>query len=209
MLNRIAIAGVAAAAGLLMSSAAVAAPAIAETNVNVRAGPGTNYPTVDRMRAGERVNVDRCLPGFRWCHVQRNGADGWVAATTLRDFQQRPFERYAFSFNIPQLGFTIGLGQSGIIVRPGQPPGPPQVARVCFYEHANYEGGSFCALEGQANARLGQTWNDKISSIRLENGASVTVCEHWDYQGRCQIYRNNLAFVGPQNNDLISSYRVM
>jgi hypothetical protein len=88
----------------------------------------------------------------------------------------------------------------------GQPP--QQVARVCFYEHANYEGSSFCAMEGQANARLGQTWNDKVSSIRIEGSAQVTVCEHWDYQGRCQVFRNDLPYVGNNNNDLISSYRV-
>jgi uncharacterized protein YraI len=207
LLKKIGIGGAAAAAALLVSSAAaLAAPAVAESTVNVRAGPGTNYPVLARMRTGERVNVDRCIPGFRWCHVQRNGTDGWVAATSLRDFRQRPFERYAFSFNIPQLGFTIGLGQSGLEIRPNQPPRPPQVARVCFYEHANYAGSSFCALEGQANARLGQTWNDKISSIRVEGGAQLTVCEHWDYQGSCQVYRGNVAFVG--NNDTISSYRV-
>ena len=128
LINKIAFGSATAIAALVLSSAvAAAAPALAESNVNVRAGPGTNYPVVDRMQTGERVNVDRCIPGFSWCHVQRNGADGWVTATSLRDFQQRPFERYAYSFNIPQLGFTVGLGQSGIVVRPGQPPGSAQV----------------------------------------------------------------------------------
>jgi uncharacterized protein YraI len=207
LLNKIAIAGGTAAIGfLLFSSTALAATAYPTTSLNVRSGPGTGYAVVNRLSPGERVNVDRCIPGFRWCHVQASGADGWVSSAYLRDTRSRPLNQFAFSLNIPQLGFTIGLGQSGIVVRPGQPP--QQLARVCFYEHANYQGNSFCVREGQANARLGQTWNDKISSIRVQGGAQVRVCEHWDFQGTCRVYRGNVAFVGPGNNDIISSYRV-
>jgi hypothetical protein len=210
LLAKIMFGGVAAIAGLAATStAALSATAFSSTALNVRSGPGANYAVVDRMNAGERVNVDRCIPGFRWCHVQRNGADGWVSAAYLRDTQRRPLNQFAFNLNIPQLGFTIALGQDGLVVRPGQPPQPPRAGRACFYEHANYQGRSFCAVEGQANARLGATWNDRISSIRLDNGAEARVCEHWGFEGRCRVVTRDLAFVGQPNNDIISSYRVM
>src|SRR5215212_2324902 len=106
MLNKIAIAGAAAAASLLMSSAALAATAFSTTSLNVRSGPGTGYAVVDRLYAGEQVTVDRCVPGYRWCHVDTAaGADGWVSAASLRDAQRRPLNQFAFNANIPQLRF--------------------------------------------------------------------------------------------------------
>jgi uncharacterized protein YgiM (DUF1202 family) len=161
-------------AGLLVSEAASAITATARTSVNVRAGASTASRVVDRLYAGERVNVDRCTGFFRWCHVQHPGPDGWVVAAYLR------------------------FG----VVAP-----PPQAGTVCFYEHVNYQGARFCVRRGQSNARLSATWNDRISSIRVQGGARVTVCEHWDYRGRCQTITGNRSSLG-SFNDLISSYRV-
>ena len=64
-----------AAAGVLALTAgvAMAAPAIATTNLNVRSGPGTGYSVVDALPAGERVNVIGCSAG--WCEISM-GADG-------------------------------------------------------------------------------------------------------------------------------------
>jgi hypothetical protein len=47
------------AAALLVTSAVAAAafPAVATNSVTVRAGPGNNYPPVDRLYPGERVDV--------------------------------------------------------------------------------------------------------------------------------------------------------
>jgi hypothetical protein len=47
------------AVGLVVVSAVAAAafPAVATTNVSVRAGPGNNYPVVDRLYPGQTVNV--------------------------------------------------------------------------------------------------------------------------------------------------------
>lgn len=47
------------AAGLVLLSAVAASafPAVATNSATVRAGPGNNYPVVDRLYPGERVDV--------------------------------------------------------------------------------------------------------------------------------------------------------
>lgn len=76
-----ALAGVTAFAGVL---SAEAAPARTTANVSVRSGPGTHYRIVGHLRAGDRVNVNRCAPSRRWCHVQsRRTRSGWINARFL------------------------------------------------------------------------------------------------------------------------------
>lgn len=71
------------AAMLVLGStvASMAATAYATTNVNVRSGPGPSYRQVDVLRAGQRVDVDRCTGS--WCYVVKAGPDGWVSANYL------------------------------------------------------------------------------------------------------------------------------
>lgn len=73
--------GLAAMLALGTTAASLAATAYATTNVNVRSGPGPGYRQVDVLRAGERVNVDRCRGS--WCYVIKSGPDGWVSANYL------------------------------------------------------------------------------------------------------------------------------
>jgi len=61
-----------------------AARAVVTANVSVRSGQSTQYRVVGRLRSGERVNVTRCAPSRRWCHVQsRRTRDGWVSSRYL------------------------------------------------------------------------------------------------------------------------------
>ena len=73
--------GIAAAALLGSSIAALAAPAYATANVNVRSGPGTGYGQVDVLRRGDSVDIDYCRGS--WCFVNKSGPDGWVSASYL------------------------------------------------------------------------------------------------------------------------------
>jgi hypothetical protein len=73
-----------AAAGLALafgSAAAVAAEAASTTSLNVRSGPGPGYRVVDVLRAGERVDIQRCVGS--WCYITHPGPDGWVSANYL------------------------------------------------------------------------------------------------------------------------------
>lgn len=73
--------GIAVAALVGSSAAALAAPAFATSNVNVRSGPGTGYDQIDVLRRGEAVDIDYCRGS--WCLVRKSGPDGWVSANYL------------------------------------------------------------------------------------------------------------------------------
>jgi uncharacterized protein YraI len=75
---------VALAAGLLALGveAASAAPGEATAKANVRQGPGTQYKIVDSVKAGELVDIAKCVDG--WCYIGKVGTDGWVAQAYLK-----------------------------------------------------------------------------------------------------------------------------
>jgi uncharacterized protein YraI len=74
-------AGMALIGGLTVSDAALAATStIAVTDLNVRSGPGPEYPVVGLVGAGQQAIVTGCIHGSKWCSVD-NG--GWVYSDYL------------------------------------------------------------------------------------------------------------------------------
>lgn len=69
------------AALLLSAGSALAVPATAESNVNVRSGPGTDYPVVGALSAGESVDAGNCSGS--WCQVRFGGGSGFVSRNYL------------------------------------------------------------------------------------------------------------------------------
>ncbi len=71
------------AAALVMLSApsAQAAPALATNAVNLRQGPGTNFPIVATIPGGSQVDVSGCRG--QWCAVTWQGRTGYSIATSL------------------------------------------------------------------------------------------------------------------------------
>lgn len=84
-----------------MAGAALAAPAVATSNVNVRSGPGTGYGVVDTLRRGVRVDVQGCQGG--WCYIEKSGPDGWVSWQYLAEASRptRPSATFQFNFGTP------------------------------------------------------------------------------------------------------------
>ena len=71
------IALLAAASALLLSAgAASAAPAVAEAAVNLRAGPGTQYPVIGSIPSGATVDIAGCTGS--WCQVDFAGETGFA-----------------------------------------------------------------------------------------------------------------------------------
>ena len=66
----------AASALLLSAGAASAAPAVVEASVNLRAGPGTQYPVVGAIPGGATVDVAGCTES--WCRVNFAGETGFA-----------------------------------------------------------------------------------------------------------------------------------
>ena len=77
------------ALSLLFALAAAPASAsepvsVATADVNLRAGPGTQYPIVTTIPYGSSVSLYGCTAGVTWCDVGWAGERGWVAATYLQ-----------------------------------------------------------------------------------------------------------------------------
>lgn len=70
-----------AAAMVLLTGSAFAAPAKANTNANIRSGPGISYRIVATLEKGEYIIVRSC--SAKWCKVTRPYMDGYVARTLL------------------------------------------------------------------------------------------------------------------------------
>jgi len=80
-MNGAQIASLSAALMALSVQCAAAAPALAVHDVNVRQGPGTNYPIVTTIPGGSNVEVLNCYG--EWCSVTWNGQSGYAIARNL------------------------------------------------------------------------------------------------------------------------------
>lgn len=197
-----AIALVCAAAVVFLPTMAAAAPGEATGSVNVRSGPGTSFEIVDRLSAGEDVDVLGCRLG--WCYIQHPGPDGYVSSSYVRRTGGGASfgSNFNLSFNFPQGSISIGVG-------PGTPTPPPSGSLpgdVCFYSGAGFTGSRFCMDQGELTPYVGPEWNNRISSIRNPDGFRVLVCDDAGYDD-CRTYRTSARNLGDFNN-VISSIRI-
>jgi uncharacterized protein YraI len=73
-------------------------------DVHLRAGPAREYPVVAVLQAGISIEVNACLPDYRWCDVSVGVDRGWVYAKNIvTTYQGR---------DVPLLtyGAVIGIG---------------------------------------------------------------------------------------------------
>ena len=69
---------------LALSGAALADTMVsATTDLNVRAGPGPQYPVIGVLAAGQATTLKGCLENSKWCSVAEAGGDGWVFSDYL------------------------------------------------------------------------------------------------------------------------------
>ncbi|TCU17209.1 DUF1236 domain-containing protein [Rhizobium sullae] len=76
------LAGAVLAASAGFAHAEMTATAI--NDLNVRSGPGPQYPSVGVATRGSPALLDGCIQGSRWCRVDVNGMRGWVYAEYLQ-----------------------------------------------------------------------------------------------------------------------------
>jgi hypothetical protein len=79
--------------------------------------------------------------------------------------------------------------------------------QACFYADADYRGQSFCLSPGQTYRNLDGFFNDKISSISVDGGVTVTMYSDADYRGRDMTINRDLSNMSdyPGWNDTVSS----
>ncbi|MBU1175176.1 MAG: SH3 domain-containing protein [Alphaproteobacteria bacterium] len=81
--STIVLGGALAALAALVTSPALADPAYATRNINVRSGPGLDFSIVDQLVAEEPVDRGNCNSDGTWCYIRHEGENGWVAAVFL------------------------------------------------------------------------------------------------------------------------------
>ena len=78
---------------------------------------------------------------------------------------------------------------------------------MCFYEHVNYQGASFCA-SADSNW-VGGAWNDRVSSVKVAAGYKVTLFQDINYGGKTLVLTGDNANLVPLGfNDPASSFKI-
>jgi uncharacterized protein YraI len=93
------------------ATSAFAAEGFARTSTVLRAGPGTNYPSVARLSRGDGLEVYGCLSRATWCDVSDGGDRGWVLGNRIEFLRQG--RRVRLSNDTGMFGLAIlsfGLG---------------------------------------------------------------------------------------------------
>jgi uncharacterized protein YraI len=99
------VAGLGLGLAVVMPAAAVAANGYATTDVNERAGPGTDYPVVALIPGGAPLTIFGCLTEVAWCDVAYAGERGWVQGSYLQALYET--QRVAVPAYAPRLGIPI------------------------------------------------------------------------------------------------------
>lgn len=74
----------AAAALLAFSAPAYAQQAVmATTDLNIRQGPGPQYPVIGVINVDGQAQLEGCAEGSKWCMVSYNGVEGWAYSDYL------------------------------------------------------------------------------------------------------------------------------
>lgn len=68
---------------LLAAGSAFAISGYSTAHLNLRAGPGTQYPIIGVMEYNVRSQITGCLADYSWCAVNVAGLTGWASAEYL------------------------------------------------------------------------------------------------------------------------------
>jgi uncharacterized protein YraI len=99
-----------AGAALAIPAAAQAQQAFTARTVNLRAGPGTEYPIVVVLGQGFPLEVQGCLQDYRWCDVLAGPNRGWMYGGNISYAYQNsyvPLLNYGTVLGIGLLGFAL------------------------------------------------------------------------------------------------------
>lgn len=103
-------------AAALLSTAAIpgmaaAADAVTTVDLNMRAGPSTDFPVVEVLPEEAQVAVHGCVRGYQWCDVTWRNDRGWVYGPYLQQYYSNrymPLVEYGPAVGVPIIGFSIG-----------------------------------------------------------------------------------------------------
>jgi Peptidase inhibitor family I36 len=166
-------------------------------DVTASVPPGTN----DRI-SSIRLFGDSEVIVFQ--HIDFRGASRRLDSN-VRDLRRSGWNDRISSYRIERRAYNGG----GDEYRPVW--GRPQVPQTgaCFYKDINYRGDYFCVPRGSSVRQVPRGTNDKISSIRLFGGATVTVYRDINFNGQSSHFTDDMRDLRTVGwNDLISSFRI-
>jgi uncharacterized protein YraI len=68
---------------ILVAGPALAIPGYSTAHLNLRTGPGTQYPIAGVMEYNVRSDITGCLADYSWCAITVAGLSGWASAEYL------------------------------------------------------------------------------------------------------------------------------
>jgi uncharacterized protein YraI len=110
------------------------------TNVNLRAGPGTDYPVIVTVPGRAPIAILGCLADYTWCDVVFQNARGWMRSIYLQGFYQGYY--YGLRDYAPRLGY------------------PVVAFDINAYWNSNYRERPFYADRARWGARRGEGWTN-------------------------------------------------
>lgn len=119
---RISLSAWLAAFAISFAPTANAANAIVTTSLNLRTGPGTQYPVLGTIPKGYSVGVAGCVAGYGWCRVGYAGLEGWAASRYIAI----PIANgYTNTTNFAAGAAAVGIPLiAGMIIGSAMAPGP-------------------------------------------------------------------------------------
>ncbi len=155
----------------------------ASQNVNVRSGPGTAYPAIGRLTAGQSFDVTGRNDGGDWVKFDFNGKDGWVTAALVSVAGDLNGVEVAQAPALP-----TARPQPTARPRPTNPPAPPaQPTSPPAPPQPQY---AYSYMEGSANCQPnpGSTYFNgfvRDRSNNLLNGVCVHIAFFGPRQTKC------------------------
>lgn len=68
---------------LVVAGPALAVQGYSTAHLNLRSGPGTQYPVVGMMEYNVRTDITGCIADYSWCSMTVAGLSGWASAEYL------------------------------------------------------------------------------------------------------------------------------
>lgn len=145
----------------------------ANQNINVRSGPGTNYPQIGTIGAGDTYEVEAQNPEGSWVQFNLNGQGAWVAANLVS--LSGSLETVEIAQNIPAPPAPTARPTARPTAVPPPPTAPPPPPAPTY---------PFMLLKGveRCEPNAGVSYYDgfvRYKSNALRNG----VCVHTAFYG--------------------------
>lgn len=103
--------------------------AVATTPLNIRSGPGPEYPVIGAIPTNGQATVVGCIDGSLWCQISYNGAQGWAYSQYMTGANIRALPPIAYQAPATTTGTAIVRPTySGNFVAPVATTAPLQIA---------------------------------------------------------------------------------